>query len=113
MAKKDTEFANGAETPNTDAVDANIETNSKAGPVTAQAKDINSLNPAPGPDTGEAEVQARVDAEQAAGFRGIETDPTPNENYTVAGNDLPTPETDESLRAEAVAARRIDGPSPA
>lgn len=113
MAKKNDEFANGAETPDTSAVDANIEANSKAGPVVAQAKDINTLNPAPGPDTGEAEVQARIDAENAAGVRGIQVDPTPDANYTVAGNDLPTPETDESLRAEAAAARRIDGPLPA
>lgn len=48
--------------------------------------------PAP-PD---AEVQKRVDKETEQGFRGIETDPTPNENYTVQGVTAgkPTPETD-------------------
>lgn len=37
--------------------------------------------------------------EQAQGFRGIEVDPTPNENYTVAGvtSGAPTPETDLGL----------------
>ena len=34
--------------------------------------------------------------EQEQGFRGSEVDPTPNENYTVAGvtSGAPTPETD-------------------
>ena len=33
--------------------------------------------------------------ETAQGFRGVEVDPTPNENYTVAGvtSGAPTPET--------------------
>jgi hypothetical protein len=46
----------------------------------------------PAPD---AEVQKRVDKETEQGFRGIEVDPTPNENYTVAGVTAgkPTPET--------------------
>ena len=41
-------------------------------------------------------VQQKVDAEIAQGFRGVEVDSTPNENYTVAGvtKGLPTPETD-------------------
>lgn len=43
----------------------------------------------------EATVQAQVDKENAQGFRGIEVDPTPNENYTVKGvtSGAPTPET--------------------
>lgn len=54
----------------------------------------------PAPD---AEVQAKVDEETEQGFRGIEVDPTPNENYTVAGVTAgkPTPETDPD-HAEAV-----------
>jgi hypothetical protein len=50
-----------------------------------------------------AEVQAQADKEAEQGFRGIETDPTPNENYTVAGvtSGAPTPETDKE-HAEAV-----------
>lgn len=38
-------------------------------------------------------------AEQKVGYRGIEVDPTPNENYTVAGvtSGAPTPETDVDL----------------
>jgi hypothetical protein len=53
-------------------------------------------------DRSTAEVQEKVDAEQAQGFRGIEVDPTPNENYTVAGvtSGAPTPETDDGA-AEA------------
>lgn len=50
-----------------------------------------------------AQVQADMDKETEQGFRGIEVDPTPNENYTVAGvtAGLPTPETDPD-HAEAV-----------
>lgn len=48
-------------------------------------------------------VQAAVDAETEQGFRGIEVDPTPNENYTAAGvtSGKPTPETDEKAAAKA------------
>ncbi len=44
----------------------------------------------------QAELQKKIDAENAQGFRGTEVDPTPNENYTVAGvtSGAPTPETD-------------------
>jgi hypothetical protein len=45
-------------------------------------------------DSGEAEVQANVDAENEQGFRGVRVDETPLENYTLAGNDKPTPETE-------------------
>lgn len=43
------------------------------------------------------QVQEAVDQETERGFRGIEVDPTPNENYTVAGvtSGAPTPETDD------------------
>ena len=57
-------------------------------------------------DAGEADVQAAVDAEVEQGFVGTEVDPTPNENYTVAGvtSGKPTPETDpahaEKVRQE-------------
>jgi hypothetical protein len=42
------------------------------------------------------------------GFRGTEVDPTPNENYTVAGvtSGAPTPETDVD---SAVEARNVTG----
>jgi hypothetical protein len=36
-------------------------------------------------DSGEAEVQANVDAENEQGFRGARVDPTPLENYTARG----------------------------
>lgn len=49
------------------------------------------------------QVQAKADKELEQGFRGIETDPTPNENYSVAGvtSNRPTPETDDA-QADAV-----------
>ncbi len=49
------------------------------------------------------EVQANKDAEDAKGYVGTVPDPTPNENYTVAGvvKGLPTPETDPGLADEA------------
>jgi hypothetical protein len=44
------------------------------------------------------EVQQQADQETELGFRGIEADPTPNENYSVAGvtSGKPTPETDKA-----------------
>lgn len=52
-------------------------------------------------DLGAAEVQENVDAESERGLRGDETDPTPNENYSVAGvtSGEPTPETDDDAAA--------------
>lgn len=46
-----------------------------------------------------ATAQAIMDKENEQGFRGIEVDSTPNENYTVAGvtSGAPTPETDVEL----------------
>lgn len=45
---------------------------------------------------GAGEVQEKMDEEQEKGYRGTKGDPTPNENYTVAGvtQNAPTPETD-------------------
>lgn len=49
------------------------------------------------------QVQETVDQETEQGFRGIEVDPTPNENYTVAGvtSGAPTPETDDEQARKA------------
>jgi len=49
-------------------------------------------------DSGEAEVQANVDAENEQGFAGIRVDETPLENYTLGGvaAGKPTPETEKS-----------------
>ena len=60
-------------------------------------------------DSGEAEVQAKVDAENEQGFRGTRVDPTPLENYTLSGvtSGAPTPETDE--KAAAAARQSVDG----
>lgn len=59
-------------------------------------------------DSGEAEVQAKVDEENAQGFSGTRTDPTPLENYTVDGvtSGKPTPETDEAAQKAARDAAR-------
>lgn len=48
-------------------------------------------------ETPEGRVQAAADIETEQGFRGVKADPTPNENYTVAGvtSGAPTPETDD------------------
>lgn len=53
-------------------------------------------------DAGQAEVQETVDQENDQGFVGVTTDPTPNENYTVAGVTAgkPTPETDPKQAAK-------------
>ena len=49
------------------------------------------------------QVQTAVDQETEQGYRGLEVDPTPNENYTVAGvtSDKPTPETDPKAAEKA------------
>lgn len=54
-------------------------------------------------DQGQDEVQATVDQEEEQGFRGTKADPTPNENYSVAGvlAEKPTPETDAESKAAA------------
>jgi hypothetical protein len=54
-------------------------------------------------DTSTAEVQRRVDEDEARGLRGVEVDPTPNENYTIAGvtSGAPTPETDDDAAETA------------
>lgn len=72
-----------------------------------------------GAERGSAEVQDKVDVETEQGFRGVETDPTPNENYTVQGvtKGAPTPETDAGTADEAAAhARGVmgkgNGPGP-
>jgi hypothetical protein len=54
-------------------------------------------------DTTTAAVQDAEEKFAELGYRGIEGDPTPNENYTVAGvtADLPTPETDKRQAAIA------------
>lgn len=57
----------------------------------------------PAGDEVAAEVQHATDKAQEQGFFGVETDPTPNAHYTVAGvvEGLPTPETDSTAAAEA------------
>lgn len=48
-------------------------------------------------DSGEAEVQANVDAENEQGFAGSRVDETPLENYTLTGaaDGKLTPETED------------------
>ncbi|MEW5658350.1 hypothetical protein ABGT92_23890 [Streptomyces cinereoruber] len=59
--------------------------------------------PVPAGDEVAAAVQRATDKAQEQGFYGVESDPTPNEHYTVAGvtEGLPTPETDKDAAAEA------------
>lgn len=58
-------------------------------------------------DAGQDEIQQAFDEATEKGYFGTVTDPTPNANYTVAGvvKGAPTPETDETLAAEARTAR--------
>jgi hypothetical protein len=58
--------------------------------------------------------QEVLDRETAQGFRGVEVDPTPNENYTLAGvtSGAPTPETDDDA-AEAASKAQADAASKA
>lgn len=88
-------------------------------PDETQAIEYTRLNAAPvdGPmpangDLGAGEVQALMDEEQEQGFRGVEVDPTPNENYTVAGvtSGAPTPETDAAAAEEARRAAGFGSP---
>lgn len=54
-------------------------------------------------DAGQAEVQEKFDEMEEKGYLGVKLDPTPNENYTVAGvlANLPRPETDADLKKAA------------
>jgi hypothetical protein len=55
-------------------------------------------------DSGVAgQVADAIATEQQQGFRGVEVDPTPNENYTLAGvtSGQPTPETDGDAALQA------------
>lgn len=68
-----------------------------------------TAEPAEGP--GHDEVEEQIDEEQAEGaVTGPEgfVDPTPNENYTVAGvtSGKPTPETDAKASEKAKAAAK-------
>lgn len=49
------------------------------------------------------DTQQIVDTQTEQGFRGVEVDPTPNENYTAAGvtSGKPTPETDDGAAEKA------------
>lgn len=62
------------------------------------------------------QVAENLSTETEQGFRGVEVDPTPNENYTLAGQNAgaPTPETDEATRktaaeGQADVAKRANG----
>lgn len=59
--------------------------------------------------TPEDRVQSTVDEETERGYNGTEVDPTPNENYTLAGvtSGKPTPETDEKAAAKAAEAASV------
>ncbi len=61
-------------------------------------------------DVGQEEVQDTFDEANEQGFFGTSSDPTPNENYTVAGvvKGAPTPETDEGAKAEVLKHQAAD-----
>ncbi len=61
------------------------------------------------PDAATAEVQAQADAAAEKGYFGVSPDPTPRENYTVAGVVVgkPTPETDEQAKADALNPKKV------
>ena len=54
-------------------------------------------------DKSTAQVQKQMDEDTERGFRGVEVDPTPNDNYTVSGvtSGAPTPETDDKAAEDA------------
>lgn len=58
-------------------------------------------------DAAAEQVQTAVDVETEQGFRGVEVDPTPNENYTLEGQNAgaPTPETDKETAKKAAQAQ--------
>lgn len=62
-------------------------------------------------DAGREQVKEQMDEITEQGFRGVKVDPTPNENYTVAGvtADAPTPETDVDAEAAAAEAAGSHG----
>lgn len=115
-AEPDT-YASGAETGDDTALQEKL-ANQDQGPAVVAASEVSSLgytdddvDPSAG---GSDQVQARIDEENEHGLRGVKVDPTPNENYTVAGvtSGAPTPETDQSLREDIRKARKLDGPEP-
>jgi hypothetical protein len=59
-------------------------------------------------DQSTADIQKQVEQDEARGFRGVEVDPTPNENYTIAGvtSGAPTPETDDDAAEAARKAQK-------
>jgi hypothetical protein len=54
-------------------------------------------------DLGAGQVQEAFDEAESKGYFGKKVDPTPNENYTVAGvtSGAPTPETDPDAHEAA------------
>jgi hypothetical protein len=64
----------------------------------SKAKDLDATT-----ERDKAQVQEKVDEENAQGFRGTNPDPTPNHHYTFEGaaKGLPTPETDPEMAAKA------------
>lgn len=68
------------------------------------------LVPNAGEDVGEDQFSEEFNKDLARGFRGAATDPTPNENYTVAGvtRGAPTPETHSAQRAAARESRTLN-----
>lgn len=74
-------------------------------PTAEQAKAAKAVEKDPEgvAEKGNAQVQKATDEAEEKGYRGTSPDPTPRENYTVAGVTAgkPTPETDEKAASEA------------
>lgn len=69
-----------------------------------------------GGELGGKEVQEKMDVETEQGYRGTVPDPTPNENYTVAGvtSGAPTPENNPEAAAAVGSGKFRDiNPEPA
>ena len=82
--------ADGTETAQGDGVE--VVEPGDAQPVYVLDRSKTTLEKGTG-ESGEDEVQQRVDVENAAGYVGSKTDPIPNENYTVEG----VTKTDDAL----------------
>lgn len=60
-------------------------------------------------DKASQEIQKKVDEAEEKGYFGVSPDPTPRSHYTVAGvlAGLPTPETDEQAKADALDPKKV------
>ena len=60
----------------------------------------NALSPDASAAKTQKEIKSRVDKENEQGFRGFPVDPTPNENYTLAGVTSPDKHVPEEFKIQ-------------